>query len=338
MDEDVTLMDNSKPDQAVPGRLDLDVSRTSGDLVESTDIGGYAVELAVHGWPVFPLRGKTPAIASAHPDGDPLRGQCKGACGRDGHGVLDATTDVDTIRRWWLRSTVGANIGVRLPENVVVIDVDPRNGGASSQQILESYYGPLPETLSVLSGRGDGGTHRYYRRPLGRLTSRYLGDGIDVKTSAGYVVAPPSIHPDSGRPYRWIDAPIAEPPAWLVDLIRPLRPVVQSGRTRTFAGTSIADDFSRSVTWGDVLEPHGWHCLDADGDRDGARWVHPAATSAHSATIRYGCLFTYSPNTPLDPTETGDPRGYTRFRAWAVLNHDGDLSVAAKRLRTTGAI
>jgi hypothetical protein len=308
-------------------------------VLDADDIGVYATELAVHGWPVLPLRGKVPAIGSAHRIGDPLRGYCKGNCGRDGHGVLDATTDLARISAWWLKAYPGANIGVRLPANVFVVDVDPRNGGSESVRNIEATYGPFPHTLTVISGRGDGGCHRYYRRPSGKLTSQNLGAGIDIKTSSGYVVAPPSIHPDSGRPYTRIEAPIEEPPPWLVDLIRPPSLMLPTAvKNRTTSGTSIADDFTSSTTWAQILQPHGWHCIDPDGDSDGARWLHPAATSACSATVRHGCLFVYSPNTPFEITEPGDAHGYTRFRAWAVLNHRGDLGTAAKHLKKQGAV
>jgi hypothetical protein len=38
----------------------------------------------------------------------------------------------------------------------------------------------------------------------------------------------------------------------------------------------------------------------------------------------------YSTNTLFEPTEAENPHGYTRFRAWALLSHGGDLSAAAK--------
>jgi hypothetical protein len=78
--------------------------------------------------------------------------------------------------------------------------------------------------------------------------------------------------------------------------------------------------------------PHGWECLSPNPDGDGAKWLHPTATSACSATIRNNCLFVYSPNTPFAVTESRDPKGYTKFRAHAVLNHDGDMSAAARAL------
>jgi hypothetical protein len=75
-----------------------------------------AVELAEHHWKVFPLCGKVPAIRRAHPRTlclprsacieslvwypNPLR-DCKGGCGRLGHGLYDATHDVATVIQWW---------------------------------------------------------------------------------------------------------------------------------------------------------------------------------------------------------------------------------------------
>jgi hypothetical protein len=41
----------------------------------------------------------------------------------------------------------------------------------------------------------------------------------------------------------------------------------------------------------------------------------------------------FTPNTVFEETEEGGPHGYTRFRAYAVLYHDGDMSAAAQTLR-----
>jgi Bifunctional DNA primase/polymerase, N-terminal len=282
-------------------------------------IGAFALEYARHHWPVFPLNGKIPAIPG-------------------GRGVLDATTDTDTVIDWWSGRYRGANIGGRVPDPMVVIDVDPRHGGLDTVAELQRRHGLLPETLMTISGRGDGGCHLFYRRPPGKLSAKRLGAGIDVKTSSGYVVLAPSIHPDTGKPYRRIDRPVAAPPAWLIELLRPER-VKRTPAPRKLlsmlSGPSVADRFTESTSWADILEPHGWRCLDADPDADGARWLHPAATSACSATVRHGCLFVYSPNTPFDISEPSDPHGYTRFRAYAVLEHDGDLSAAARTLKET---
>jgi len=294
------------------------IRELGADVISASDIGTHAIEYAVRNWRAFPLNGKVPAI--------PKR--------KGGKGVLDATTDLNIVIAWWSGSYAGCNIGVQVPETMMVIDVDPRNGGFESLGAIEEKYGQLPDTLTVISGRGDGGRHLYFRRPRGELTAKGLGDGIDLKTSNGYVVVPPSIHPDTGNPYIRIDNAVAMPPTWLVNLlVKPpvRRPAVKALRyLRSLQrGRSIAHPYANAASWAEILGPHGWQCLDADPDADGARWRHPKATSAHSATIRYGYLFVYSPNTPFDVTEASNPRGYSKSRAQAVLRDIGQLHVTA---------
>jgi hypothetical protein len=296
-------------------RIAYTIRELGAPLVDTTDRGVNAIEYALNNWAVFPLNGKVPAIAG-------------------GRGVLDATTNITTIASWWGGRYAGCNIGGRVPESMFVIDIDPRHGGLESVAALEKDHGRLPETLTTISGRGDRGRHLFYRRPAGKLSDKHLGRGIDIKTSAGYVVLAPSVHPDSGWRYKRIDRPVAAPPAWLVELLLPERHVtVQPTQRRTFSGPSIADQFSNSTSWSEILTPHGWRCLDADPDGDGARWLHPTHTSSCSATVKHGSLFVYSTNTAFEVTESSNPRGYTRFRAYAVLNHAGDMSAAARSLR-----
>jgi Bifunctional DNA primase/polymerase, N-terminal len=197
----------------------------------------------------------------------------------------------------------------------------------------------VPETLTTVSGRGDGGMHLFFGRPPGKLSSQRLGPGLDLKTHNGYVVLPPSVHPVSRKTYTRIDHPVAAPPDWLVELLLPEPAPVWTPKPLCpqFYGPSIADEYSANTSWYDILTPHGWRCRDADPDADGARWLHPTHTSACSATVRNGCLFVYSPNTAFDITVPSNPKGYTRFRAYALLNHDGDLSAAARSLKGTAA-
>ncbi|MEZ4501038.1 MAG: bifunctional DNA primase/polymerase [Dehalococcoidia bacterium] len=163
-----------------------------------------ALEAAEAGWNVFPCveageHGKAPYTA---------------------HGHLDASRDADQIREWWGRWP-NALIGAAVPDSLLVIDIDPRNNGR--REALEALVGPLPETLMVISGRGDGGAHFYYLRPPGNFTSTRLPEGVDLKT-AGYCIIPPSLHPTSGRPYVWEHHDIAPLPTRLRELLRPLPP------------------------------------------------------------------------------------------------------------------
>jgi Bifunctional DNA primase/polymerase, N-terminal len=303
------------------------IRELGASVISAGDIGAYAIEYAVNNWAIFPLRGKIPAIPKTI----------------GGRGVLDATTDIATIAQWWGGRYRGCNIGGRVPDSMIVIDIDPYHGGEEHLAKLEAEHGKLPLTYMHLSGRGDGGRHLFFRHPGGDLTAkRLLRTGLDLRTNKNYTVLPPSVHPDTGQPYTRAEAPVAAPPRWLVELLRPeqnahritpTRPRSPlSGHLSGFFSGSIADNYCQSTAWPEILMPHGWSCIDPDPDADGAKWVHPTATAKWSATIKHGLLFVYSTNTPFQVTEAGNAKGYTKFRAHAVLNHGGDLSAAARAL------
>jgi hypothetical protein len=162
-------------------RLEANTLHTLGaSVLDAEDIGTHAIEFAIYNWPIIPLNGKLPAIPNPHAKGSRERLECHGECGHHGHGVHDATTDVTTIASWWGGQYSGCNIGGRVPDSMFVLDVDPRNGGLESLAEMRAKHGSLPETLMTLSGRGDGGCHRFYRRPPGRLSSKLLG-GTDKR-------------------------------------------------------------------------------------------------------------------------------------------------------------
>jgi hypothetical protein len=158
-----------------------------------------ALALAALGFAVIPLNGKVPRTA---------------------HGVKDATTDPDTIRKMF--GNLECNIGARVPENLIVLDFDKRNGG--SPEALEALAGTgLPYTLTVETGSEEG-LHLYYLRPEGKLTSRNLPPGIDLKTPTGYMVMPGSTHAVTGKPYTWKNTqrPDALPPQIVALIVEPL--------------------------------------------------------------------------------------------------------------------
>lgn len=169
---------------------------------------GAALALAAGRWEVLPCiptgpKAKAPLLA---------------------HGHNDASSDPTTIREWWSRWPE-ALLGIRLPDHLLVVDVDPRNGG--SLEAVNAVLGDLPETLTSWSGRGDGGRHLWFHRPSGTLTSRRLPEGVDLKIGGkGYVIAPPSLHPSTGRPYRWEHRPVAHLPITAKEALRvpPPRP------------------------------------------------------------------------------------------------------------------
>lgn len=269
------------------------------------------------------------------------------------NGMKDATTDPTTITQWW-RQHPTALIGCRIPEDRVILDVDPRHGGDEVWAELERHAGiPLTAGRIHVSGRGDGGRHLWFLRPIGKLSARGLHEwaekngvgrpsgkrswtsGIDIlHYGHRYTILPPSPHPDTGQPYTWeIEGRPGQLPEPLAALIV-ATPAPISTPIRVVRDTdSIADWYTTHHSWHDILPTAGWVIVDGGGDEDGAKWRHPNASAESSASVRHGCLFVYSDNTDFDVTEDGDPHGITRFRAWAILEHDGNLSEAARRAR-----
>jgi hypothetical protein len=171
-------------------------------------------------------------------------GQCHGECGRLGHGVWDATTDLEVVAKMWSGRRADCNVSCRVPDKLLLIDVDPRHGGQRTWQALLAKYGPWPDCEIHASGRGDGGAHLWVGRPPGKLTDARLGRGVEVKHHGGAAVLPPSLHGETGMPYVRIDGPLPIPPDWFVELITvppPLR------RPRQFpprmSAPSVADAF-----------------------------------------------------------------------------------------------
>ncbi len=304
-----------------------------------TALRDAALAYATAGYQVFPLRGKLPRgnCPACEPRSPRYRPHRPTDCGCQlCHGLYAASSDPQRVGRWWTRWPQ-ANIGARVPSSLFVLDLDPRHGGLDRLAALEAEHGLLPPTRVSYSGRGDGGQHRWFLHPGGPLSAARLGPGLDVKTSAGYVLLPPSRHPATGKPYTWAE-PTLDPvrvPAWLHRLLAP--PPAIPARRRPLPrshhqGESVAERFNATASWAQVLGPHGWTSPDPAPDGDGARWRHPGATNPKSATIRHGLLFVYTTATPFEATEAGAPHGYSKFRAWAILEHHGDLRAAARAL------
>jgi Bifunctional DNA primase/polymerase, N-terminal len=104
------------------------------------------------------------------------------------NGFWEATTNVRRVKAWWDRWPA-ANMGVPTGERsgLLVLDVDPRDGGPQSLVALERQNGPLPST--VRSRTGGGGVHVFFRYPAEkevRNSAGWLGPGLDVGAAESY--------------------------------------------------------------------------------------------------------------------------------------------------------
>jgi hypothetical protein len=170
------------------------------------DLPTAAVDLAERGFPVILLRPRDKRPwAAGWPD--------------------EATADpAEVKRRWDERPT--ANIGLVTGTACWVLDVDGEEG-RESLRALQAEHGRLSPTVA---GRTGSGGYHLLLAPDARVRNsvRRLGPGLDTRGHGGYVVAPPSVHPN-GRRYAWLrgrepgSLPLAEAPAWLLDLLDPPR-------------------------------------------------------------------------------------------------------------------
>jgi hypothetical protein len=105
----------------------------------------------------------------------------------------------------------------------------------------------------------------------------------------------------------------------------------ESGRAGQQDGARPGDDFSARTRWKEILAPHGWEQV-CDFGNGAWGWRRPGKDRGMSATTRDdGGLYVFSTSTDFD-----DKTPYTKFAAYAVLEHKGDFTAAAAELRRRG--
>ncbi len=163
--------------------------------VFSTLARGYA-EL---GWALVRLDGKVPKERewqTSRPDPDPEH-----AAG--------------LWHEWGQRWNLGIVLG---PSRLAVVEYDTDEGG---QKLLELFGGRPPQTPTVRTGRDR--LHFYFTAPEnGQKVAR---DGIELRLGPHQCAAPPSVHPDTGRRYHWLNGrepwnlPLGEVPQAVLDFL-----------------------------------------------------------------------------------------------------------------------
>lgn len=101
-------------------------------------------------------------------------------------------------------------------------------------------------------------------------------------------------------------------------------------------GHRPGDDYIRRTTWSQVLEPAGW-TMDGTDSKGVTHWIRPGKTKreGEGATTNYkgsDLLYVFSDAAaPFEPQQS-----YNRFRAYTLLNHQGDYRAAALALSAEG--
>lgn len=147
----------------------------------------YAIEYANYGIAVFPLKekDKTPLIK---------------------HWNTEASTDAAKIKAWWQKwpnANIGIVTGKQSLGGLYVIDCDCHNEGVDGWKAFiewQAKYGKFP--LSWVAQTGSGGVHYFFTDKEEHKNRAGIIPSVDFRGDGGYVVAPPSIHPNGER-YKW---------------------------------------------------------------------------------------------------------------------------------------
>ena len=149
---------------------------------------------------------------------------CDGKNPKTSNGFHAATTEKRALQAWaekWPAANVGIATGS--VSGIWILDLDADSAEAWLAE-LEKKHGKLPPTPEVKTRKG---RHIYFRLPEGkdiRNSASKVGPKVDVRGNGGYVIAPPSHHPDGGT-YKWHNElrpsklGFAYAPDWLLSIV-----------------------------------------------------------------------------------------------------------------------
>lgn len=274
-----------------------------------------------------------------------------------------------TIRSWYGRRTGLGLVCGTVSGNLECLEFEGRAisaglGDEFADRGDDVGLGELLERISAgyLEETPSGGLHVLYRvdgrvggntalarRPATQAELRSNPDAkvkslIETRAEGGYIVTAPSngrVHPTGGA-YELVSGGFdsiatitADEREALFELARSFdRMPVQEWTPRGDAasGGRPGDDFNQRGEWADVLEPPGWTYVRDDSD-GWPLWRRPGKAHGVSGAVTPdgSLLVVYSTSTPFDVG-----RGYSKFRAYAILHHDGNFTAAARALAADG--
>lgn len=286
----------------------------------------------------------------------------------------NTAVDADTIRAWFADGHPGVGVVTgTVSGNLEMLELEGRAmtvGLMAQIRDLADASGLLDLLDRVLAGYAEftpgGGFHLYYRvdGPVAgntKLARRPATDDelaenpvdkvkvlIETRGEGGFVVVAPSygaVHP-TGK--AWVAVPGRTPAdiptlttderdalhilAAAFDRMPDDEPVEPRRTTSDGTGVRPGDAYNQQATWRDILEPHGW--VPVHRWRDVTYWRRPGKNDGISATTGRNDadnLYVFTTSTAFDAE-----RPYSKFAAYALLEHRGDYSEAAKALRALG--
>jgi putative DNA primase/helicase len=208
----------------------------------------------------------------------------------------------------------------------------------------------------------DVGAHLYLRLVKSAPGEEYAMDAagnclIETRGEGNYVVAPGSpacCHP-KGVPYclvrpGWLDGEPFEPiptevfnrlcfyAAQLNEYSKPAAREIVGDRSTTQAGDRPGDDFNVRAKWGEILNSVGWSVYATSDSvtywcRSGKKPRGVSGTTGYcKSPSGNDLLWVFSTSAPPFEAKTS----YSKFGAYALLNHQGDFTAATRALGTVG--
>ncbi len=216
------------------------------------------------------------------------------------------------------------------------------------QKIQEGYCEMTPS----------GGIHWLYKIsdaevPGNQKLARRPGEngGVDVlcetRGEGGFVILAPSAgscHP-SGEPWKILSGSIATIPTITFaerealfsifkcfDEMPKIENIAQEVKSREVNLALPGDDYNSKVSWDQILTPLGWSKVYTKGEA--IAWRRPHKTEGISATTNFNGkdnLYVFTTSTIFESEHS-----YSKFAAYATLEHSGNFKAAASALRSQG--
>jgi len=162
----------------------------------------WALTYAEYGYKIFPL---SPGQKIPRPGSS---------------GVKEASSEIEKIRSWW-NENPHYNIGIAMGSGsgIIGLDIDYKDGANPD------FLKKLPPTYVTLTPNSKTpGHHAFFKWDAHAKNGKKIAKGVTIRSSEGYYfVAPPSVHPETGKKYSPLQADfplwkseVAECPEWIL--------------------------------------------------------------------------------------------------------------------------
>jgi hypothetical protein len=246
-----------------------------------------------------------------------------------------------------------AIIGGGVSGGLEIIDVDLKyDVSGNLWNRLKDALTDLMPLLYVVRTKS-GGYHLYYRCELvegnqklamRHATKEELIDTphakeivlIETRGEGGYVLAPPSEGYAKEKEFK-VNLITLEQRDSILSICRSFNEVVKEVRAQVVSdseayATTPWDDYNSKCDVVKLLESNGWTWIETRGERDFLK--RPGKTDSHISADYHKGLGLFKVFSTSTQFETG--RGYKPFAIYAMLEHNGNFSKAAKQLIKDG--